>query len=322
MSKILIIENEHSINEMLKRILKHERYRILQAYNGREGLVTAIEHPIDLIICDIKMPLMSGWEFITILKQAPQLKKIPIIFLTAKVQISNQMLAERLGVDSYQTKPFDIALLLPRIKGLIARKTVNEADQDTIKQLFLTGELSTEDYQTSYTVNLNYLIETLSEKGNVSDELLTFLEQESDRITDFFRKDIDPTPVFTKEEVSVVYSIDDDPLQNILNGKLIKKVLPHAEYQSFLHPVDFLNYLQENPNKVPQLLLLDIYLPFMNGFEIVRELHDREYDIPSVMISATNAKDIIQKAIRLKSVIAFMGKPLEVEKLERLFKNA
>lgn len=322
MSKILIIENEHSINEMLKRILKHEGYQILQAYNGREGLVTAIEHPPDLIICDIKMPLMSGWEFITILKQAPRLKKIPIIFLTAKVQISNQMLAERLGVDSYQTKPFDIALLLPCIKTLIERKTVNEADQHTIKQLFLTGECSTEDYQTSYTVNLNYLVETLSEKGNVSEELLTFLEQESDRITDFFRKDIDPTPVFTKEEVSVVYSIDDDPLQNILNGKLIKKVLPHAEYQSFLHPVDFLNFLQEHPDKVPQLLLLDIYLPFMNGFEIVRELHDREYDIPSVMISATNAKDIIQKAIRLKSVIAFMGKPLEVEKLERLFKNA
>ena len=119
MNKILIIEDEESILMPLEDNLKLEGYEVSCARDGLEGLSMAAERPFDLIVLDIMLPKMDGFEVCKRLRQDRVMT--PILMLTAKSQEIDKVLGLELGADDYVTKPFSSRELLARIKSILRR---------------------------------------------------------------------------------------------------------------------------------------------------------------------------------------------------------
>ncbi|MGA2533869.1 MAG: response regulator transcription factor [Candidatus Aminicenantales bacterium] len=119
MTKILIVEDEESILMPLEDNLRLEGYEVSCARNGLEGLAMAGEHCYDLIVLDIMLPKMDGFEVCKRLRQDRVMT--PILMLTAKSQEIDKVLGLELGADDYVTKPFSSRELLARVKALLRR---------------------------------------------------------------------------------------------------------------------------------------------------------------------------------------------------------
>jgi len=119
MTKILIIEDEESILMPLEDNLRLEGYEVSCARDGLEGLSMAAERPFDLIVLDIMLPKMNGFEVCKRLRQDRVMT--PILMLTAKSQEIDKVLGLELGADDYVTKPFSSRELLARIKAILRR---------------------------------------------------------------------------------------------------------------------------------------------------------------------------------------------------------
>ncbi|MCL6218082.1 two-component regulator propeller domain-containing protein [Zunongwangia pacifica] len=118
---ILLIDDNPDIHHYLSSILK-EKYDLLHALNGQEGLNMAIMHVPDLIISDIMMPIKSGIDLTSTLKSRKETTHIPIILLSAKDAQESIVIGYKEGADDYITKPFSIAILEARIRNLLDRK--------------------------------------------------------------------------------------------------------------------------------------------------------------------------------------------------------
>ena len=119
MSKILLVEDNEMNRDMLSRRLKRRGYEVLIAVDGAEGVsMTTSENP-DLILMDMSLPVMDGWEATRTLKANPQTQKIPIIALTAHAMSGDREKALQAGCDDYDTKPIDLSRLLDKIKTFL-----------------------------------------------------------------------------------------------------------------------------------------------------------------------------------------------------------
>lgn len=131
---ILIIDDNREIRAYLHEHLS-SNYRILEEENGFEGLDSAKEHLPDIIICDVMMPKMDGYEFCKLLKENPETDFIPVILLTAKAEQSDKLEGLGLGADDYIMKPFDIEEVKARAKNLIQsrKKLMDRFSKNGIK---------------------------------------------------------------------------------------------------------------------------------------------------------------------------------------------
>ncbi len=130
MAKILIVEDEESILMALEDNLKMEGYEVENAVDGEEGLSKAKERQYDLIVLDIMLPRLDGFELCKRLRQAGIMT--PILMLTAKSQEIDKVLGLELGADDYVTKPFSPRELLARVKALLRRsQQVKEGVSET-----------------------------------------------------------------------------------------------------------------------------------------------------------------------------------------------
>jgi DNA-binding response OmpR family regulator len=118
---ILIVENEEGIVSALNDRLNHLGYKVLSKFDGRAGLETARRELPDLIILDLMMPIMDGYEVCRELKADQRTKHIPILMLTAKGQPQEIVDGLEIGADDYVTKPFEAVILEARIKALLRR---------------------------------------------------------------------------------------------------------------------------------------------------------------------------------------------------------
>ena len=123
MPKILVVEDEASILKGLKDNLEGEGYSVLTASKGKDGMEKAIKEDIDMVLLDVMLPDMSGFDICKEVK----LKKIalPIIMLTARSKEADKILGLALGADDYITKPFSVNELLARIKAVLRRVKVH-----------------------------------------------------------------------------------------------------------------------------------------------------------------------------------------------------
>ena len=119
MKRILIIEDTDSIREELVDILTLEDYDVFEAENGKVGIDQALKNLPDLIICDILMPVLNGFEFFNLLKSEKSIKHIPVIFLSAKANKEDIEKGKKLGVVDYLVKPISIDALIDAITKII-----------------------------------------------------------------------------------------------------------------------------------------------------------------------------------------------------------
>jgi two-component system phosphate regulon response regulator PhoB len=119
--RILIIEDERGLTEVLEYNLKREGYETVTAHDGQEGLRKAQTLLPDLILLDIMLPGLSGFDVCRELRGGERTRDIPIIIISAKSEETDQIVGFSLGADDYVTKPFHVKVLLQRIKALQRR---------------------------------------------------------------------------------------------------------------------------------------------------------------------------------------------------------
>lgn len=116
---ILIVDDNAMNRDMLSRRLEREGYDILCASNGREGLDAVVNSDIDLVLLDILMPDMDGYQVLRELKKDPVTARLPVIMLTAVNDVDSVKRCIELGADDYLIKPFNSILLRSRIEAVI-----------------------------------------------------------------------------------------------------------------------------------------------------------------------------------------------------------
>lgn len=136
MTTILIIEDEDHIRQNLAEILYHEGFSTLEAANGRLGVELALQTPPDLILCDVMMPELDGFEVLQKLQSQPATSLIPFIFITARTDRQSMRQGMDLGADDYITKPFTPDELFSAIQTRLAKQA---AAQDKFKTSGLTA---------------------------------------------------------------------------------------------------------------------------------------------------------------------------------------
>jgi two-component system alkaline phosphatase synthesis response regulator PhoP len=118
---ILVVDDERDLLDLIEYNLKKEGFKVLKAENGEEGISKAKEHKPDLILLDIMMPKMDGLEAVEIMRKDEDLKKTPIIFLTARSDEKTEIDGLNKGGDDYITKPISTTKLVSRIKAVLRR---------------------------------------------------------------------------------------------------------------------------------------------------------------------------------------------------------
>jgi len=121
--KILVVDDEEDILELVRYNLVREGYVVLCALSGEDALRTAAAEPVDLIVLDLMLPGIDGLEVARRLKQNSDTKDTPIVMLTAKGEEADVVSGLELGADDYVTKPFSPRILIARIKAVIRRRS-------------------------------------------------------------------------------------------------------------------------------------------------------------------------------------------------------
>lgn len=142
--KILIVDDEDHIRELLKFNLEKNGYAVYMANDGLNGLKLAREKQVDLILLDLMLPGMDGFEVCKEIRRDNIISNVPIIMLTAKSEEIDKILGLELGADDYITKPFSIRELSARIKALLRRSNV-KYDNEILRFGNITLNLQTRE---------------------------------------------------------------------------------------------------------------------------------------------------------------------------------
>jgi DNA-binding response OmpR family regulator len=130
MKTILVADDKANVRNLVREYLEAEGFRVVIASNGREALYAARAEKPDLILLDIMMPEMSGYDFIKVYRKE---RETPIILLTAKLDETDKVLGLELGADDYVTKPFGMKELVARIHAVLRRALRTPLEPDTLK---------------------------------------------------------------------------------------------------------------------------------------------------------------------------------------------
>jgi len=131
---ILVIEDDPKTGDYLKKGLRESGYAVDLARTGTDGLHMALEQPYDLVVLDVMLPGLDGWQIMTALRAK---RDLPVIFLTARDHLNDRIRGLELGADDYLVKPFSFTELLLRIRTLLRRGVVREEEFYQIADLHL-----------------------------------------------------------------------------------------------------------------------------------------------------------------------------------------
>ncbi len=121
MAKILLVEDNEMNRDMLSRRLQRRGFDVELAFDGRQGVEMARAGAYDLILMDMSLPEIDGWEATRQLRAAPETEKVPIIALTAHAMAGDREKALEAGCDDYDTKPIELDRLLSKMQALLGR---------------------------------------------------------------------------------------------------------------------------------------------------------------------------------------------------------
>jgi two-component system alkaline phosphatase synthesis response regulator PhoP len=142
---ILMVDDQMSVRMLVRDYLTEEGYRVVEASNGQEALYAARHEEPDLILLDIMMPEMGGYDFIRAHRQE---RNTPIILLTARLEETDKVLGLELGADDYVTKPFGMRELVARIHAVLRRTGRQDAEEEILR----VGEITLDKSARTVTV--------------------------------------------------------------------------------------------------------------------------------------------------------------------------
>ena len=137
---ILVVDDEKRLRDLLAAYLRQEGFRIVTAADGQEALYVARREKPDLVILDLMMPEMGGYEFLRAYRRE---RSTPVIILTAKLEESDKVLGLELGADDYVTKPFSMRELTARVRAVLRRVGDDASDSDVLRAADVVVDRST-----------------------------------------------------------------------------------------------------------------------------------------------------------------------------------
>ena len=148
---VLIVEDERAIVEILKFNLKREGYETMEALDGETGLKLALEGDPDLILLDVMLPKLNGFDICAAIRKAGRVT--PVIMLTAREEETDKVFGLEAGADDYMTKPFSMRELMARVRANIRRRSLDLDARASVGTLLKAGELVIEPSTFSVTKN-------------------------------------------------------------------------------------------------------------------------------------------------------------------------
>lgn len=143
MSKILVVDDEKNIVELVRLYMEKEGFETICAYTGDEAISKYKEEKPDLIVLDLMLPGIDGWQ---VCREIRKTSSVPIIMLTAKSETFDKVLGLELGADDYITKPFEAKELIARVKAVL-RRSGNQEDEDGKEVEFKNLSINIENYE-------------------------------------------------------------------------------------------------------------------------------------------------------------------------------
>ncbi len=131
--KILVVDDEVAICNMLEMALINAGYEVKSVYNGKDVMAALADMQPDLVLLDWMLPGMSGIEVARLIKQEPSFRELPIIMLTARTEEDSKVTGLESGADDYVTKPFSLRELMSRIKAVLRRRSPTLLDQQLVQ---------------------------------------------------------------------------------------------------------------------------------------------------------------------------------------------
>ncbi len=162
---ILVVDDQEDNREVLQRLLKKQGFLVSTASDGQEALELVRKKNCDLVISDIKMPVMDGYQFLKTLKEGEQYRHIPMIMISAVDDMASIVRCIKLGAEDYLSKPFDSVLLRARVEACLEKKTLRDQEQR-----FLL-EIKKEQERADYLLRIllpKHIIEELKAKNKVT----------------------------------------------------------------------------------------------------------------------------------------------------------
>ncbi|MGW5719935.1 response regulator transcription factor [Amycolatopsis sp. NPDC003865] len=138
MSRLLVVDDEPTVRELLSAALRFAGFRVTSAATAREAVAAATGEPPDLVLLDVMLPDLDGFEVVRRLRE--QHRTVPVLFLTARDGQADKVTGLSLGADDYVTKPFDLAELIARIRAILRRTAGHPAAVLTVGALALDAD--------------------------------------------------------------------------------------------------------------------------------------------------------------------------------------
>ena len=129
---VLLIEDESRLREIVREYFENDQFTVIEAADGEEGIKKFNENHVDIIILDLMLPKVDGWEVCKVIREK---SNIPIIMITARSEEEDQLLGFDLGTDEYVTKPFSPKVLVAKAKSVLRRTIENKQDDSDSKTI-------------------------------------------------------------------------------------------------------------------------------------------------------------------------------------------
>ncbi len=318
---ILVVEDSQTSRKVISMLLGRKGYTIIEAKSGSEALQRIEEVAPDLILLDVMLPDMTGYEVLSRLRQDPGLAEVPVVMLTGKSKPSDRLKGLFHGSNEYLTKPFDPAKLLAVLEKYLAKPTTAPiaAVPASGKGLKPVAPVLAQPVQRSVAPApaAGVLTPAVMKKSEPATPLVAVpVRETSIKQTAAMPATSSTSPAVVRETKSgksdkTVLVIEDSPTSR----KVISMVLAKRGYiiEEASTGGAALRRLEEI---LPNLILLDAMLPDMTGYDILFRLKNDERlkSVPVVMLTAKNNPVDRQKGMRGGSV-AYLTKPFDPEKL-------
>jgi len=281
-TKILVIEDEHSLRKDIMEMLSFEGYTMLGAENGLVGIEEARKHLPDLIVCDIMMPELDGYDVLDELRRDTQTAAIPFIFLTARTDKMDRRHGMELGADDFLTKPFSVSDLLKTISARLKRREdIERVTEQRMEELRGNIILSMpHELRTPLTIILGF-----------SDLLLGEDNPKSDQIRDMAQH-------INKAAVRLYH--------------LIENYLIYAQLETSASDMEFLNMLRGSVTSHPRVVIEDQAIQKSQTYNREADLKLDIAEVAGVVVLEEYLKKMIAEVVDNAFKFSERGTPVYV----------
>lgn len=306
MPKILLVEDNELNRDMLGRRLKRRGYDVVIAVDGGEGVTKALTEQPDLILMDMSLPVMNGWEATRTLKAGAQTATIPIIALTAHAMVGDREEALLAGCDDYDTKPVDLKRLLQKIETLL--QTTQEPSTQPQPVESVAKAVPANTVVTPAAPPSDQLVTAAARTSSVDQhqavsETTPLVPQTPSPLP----SSPSPTPVSEMMTPTLLVVDDVEANRDMLSRRLQRKGYEVALAESGEAALELIATTDIT------LVLLDIMMPGIGGIETlkrIRQTHSQE-ELPVIMATAKDASENVVEALEL-GANDYITKPIDL----------